>query len=127
MGTSDFEGDLLAFVDLGPFREKFTALHDVIDVFETDAVDGGSAGGLFGDVTIPVALVGTSYSARPEFHFEGFLKSELDADLVNYAEVGLGPFAPMDRFLETLGAATSAPRLVIWEIPERYINTWRVE
>ncbi|MCU0853662.1 MAG: hypothetical protein MUF63_01840 [Rhodobacteraceae bacterium] len=119
-----FDGDLMAFVDLGPFRRHFADLHEVISRHETVATGEGAGAGLFGDVEIPVALIGTSYSARPEFHFEGFLKSELDADLVNHAEVGRGPFAPMERFLASLADGADAPRLVIWEIPERYVAAW---
>ncbi|MGI1662647.1 alginate O-acetyltransferase AlgX-related protein [Palleronia sp. KMU-117] len=125
-----FDGDLLAFADVGPFRARFSILHETIEVFETNeetASSGGTALDLFGDAEVPVALVGTSYSARSEFHFEGFLKSELDADLVNHAEAGLGPFVPMDRFLASLADTAPRPQLVIWEIPERYLNTWRIE
>jgi alginate O-acetyltransferase complex protein AlgJ len=123
-GAVDFEGDLLAFVNLGPFLVHADSLHEVIEVFEVTATGDAGSAGLFGEVEIPVALVGTSYSARPEFNFEGFLKAELDADLVNHSEVGRGPFGPMDRYLSYLGGGGSAQRLVIWEIPERYINTW---
>jgi alginate O-acetyltransferase complex protein AlgJ len=126
-GAADFEGDLLAFVNLGPFLAYADSLHEVIEVFAVTSTTGevGSAG-LFGEVEIPVALVGTSYSARPEFNFEGFLKAELDVDLVNYSEVGRGPFDPMDRYLSSLDDGGAAPRLVIWEIPERYIKTWDI-
>jgi alginate O-acetyltransferase complex protein AlgJ len=124
LGAVPFDGDLLAFVDLGPFRRHFGSLHEVIARHETLSSGEGAGAGLFDDVEIPVALIGTSYSARPDFHFEGFLRSELDADLVNHAEVGRGPFAPMERFLVSLDEGADAPRLVIWEIPERYVTTW---
>ena len=123
-GAEDFEGDLLAFVNLGPFLAYADALHEDIEVFEVTPIGGTGSASLFGDIEIPVALVGTSYSARPEFNFEGFLKAELDVDLVNHSEVGRGPFEPMDRFQSSLADGNTAPRLVIWEIPERYINTW---
>jgi alginate O-acetyltransferase complex protein AlgJ len=129
LGDASFDGDLLAFANVGPFRPHFPMLHETIEVFETAGSDEADAGalGLFGEAEVPVALVGTSYSARTEFHFEGFLKSELDADLVNHAEAGLGPFVPMDRFLASLPQTAAPPQLVIWEIPERYLNTWRIE
>lgn len=129
MGEASFDGDLLAFVDVGPFRPHFPLLHETIELFETAEAGAEDAGALdlFGAAEVPVALVGTSYSARTEFHFEGFLKSELDADVVNHSEAGLGPFVPMDRFLASLPQTAAPPQLVIWEIPERYLNTWRIE
>ncbi|MEN0001344.1 MAG: alginate O-acetyltransferase, partial [Pseudomonadota bacterium] len=66
---------------------------------------------------------GTSYSAVPAFHFEGFLKQALSADVVNAAAIGQGPFKPMEDFLVTLDALTTPPSQVIWEIPERYLKT----
>jgi alginate O-acetyltransferase complex protein AlgJ len=123
VGTSEFDGDLLTFVDLGPFRDYFGPHPEIIDTYSTDLVDTASTG-LFGDTEISVALVGTSYSARTDFHFEGFLKSQLGADIVNHADIGRGPFEPMEAFLAGLGETGSAPRIVIWEIPERYVATW---
>ena len=126
-GSRDFQGDLLNFVKLGPFLAHADDLRESIDEFEVTQAGNAAEAGLFGDIEVPVALVGTSYSARSEFNFEGFLKSELGADLVNYSEVGLGPFEPMDRYLSSLEERPSSERLVIWEIPERYVRTWRAD
>ncbi len=120
IGQSPFDGDLLNFINTGPFRAWSGPSLEHIDRFETTVETEAT---LFGDTTVPVALVGTSYSALPDFHFEGFLKQALSADALNAAAVGQGPFEPMDQFLSDLSTLTSPPSLVIWEIPERFLST----
>ena len=119
-GGTSFEGDLLAFVATGIYRATFGPAPEMIPTFETRIETTES---LFGDADIPVALVGTSYSAKTEFHFEGFLKQALQADVLNASTVGQGPFAPMDTFLNDLTHLTALPSLVIWESPGRYLTT----
>jgi alginate O-acetyltransferase complex protein AlgJ len=121
-GTRPFDGDLLSFANTGPFREWVGPASEAIATFVTTA-DAVGDGGLLGDIAIPVVLVGTSFSARPEFHFEGFLKQALGADVLNLAREGHGPFAPMDVFLNSDTIASVAPHVVVWEIPERYLST----
>ncbi len=69
-----------------------------------------------------VALVGTSYSAEPEWNFEGFLKEYLHADILNVAEKGMGPFETMKKYLGDKSFRETAPVLIIWEVPERYLS-----
>jgi alginate O-acetyltransferase complex protein AlgJ len=76
---------------------------------------------LFGDKQVPVALVGTSYSANRLWNFAGFLKEALHADIINAAEEGLGPFETMERYLASAALRENPPQFVIWEIPERYL------
>lgn len=122
IGRADFNGDLLAFVPTGPFRPFAGPPQRSIDRFET-VVDGeGGGGGLFGDAVIDVALIGTSFSARTDFHFEGFLKNALGADVLNLSLEGRGPFAPMDAFLQSETLELTPPKIVIWEIPVRYVS-----
>lgn len=127
-GTAPFVGDLLAFADtgvwsnVGPKAETISTYSTV----STPDADGGNMG-LFGDAEVPIALVGTSYSTLEDFHFEGFLKSALQADVVNYSQVGRGPFHPMHRFLDQMADTHTLPDLVIWEIPERYLSTRSAE
>ncbi|WP_166415627.1 alginate O-acetyltransferase AlgX-related protein [Cochlodiniinecator piscidefendens] len=120
-----FDGDLLAFIDTGPLRSLAGPLAEFITLSVTNSTTGG--GSLFGDVNVPVALVGTSFSAREEFNFSGFLRQELNLDLINYAMEGEGPFLPMRQFLNSLPTVETRPELVIWEIPERYINMEETE
>ena len=128
-GRRAFTGDLIAFADTGRWRDRVGPAPEWINEYETyspDEVPRNTAAALFAEVTIPVALVGTSYSAREEFHFVDFLKHELRSDIVSHARVGRGPFHPMREFLA--GSLTEAnPRIVLWEIPERYIKTWSNE
>jgi alginate O-acetyltransferase complex protein AlgJ len=77
--------------------------------------------GLFDEVTIPVTLVGTSYSAGRPWNFDGALKEVLGADVLNVAAEGQGPLVPMQRYLDSPRFADAPPALVIWEIPERYV------
>jgi alginate O-acetyltransferase complex protein AlgJ len=109
------EGDLLKFIPHTTWGAQ-----PAPDKLETPIVEGvESAGtGLFGDSKIEVALVGTSYSANPKFNFEGALKLELQADVLNLALEGKGPITPMREFLKTLPENL---KLVIWEIPERFL------
>jgi alginate O-acetyltransferase complex protein AlgJ len=111
------EGDLLRYVPGVEIR------HDRIESYTTEApVLTASAGqGLFGDDSAPqVTLVGTSYSANAKWNFAGFLKESLKADVLNAAEEGQGPFAVMDKYLQADTWKASPPRLVVWEMPERY-------
>ena len=89
----------------------------------TRSVDDGAAGddALFADRQIPVALVGTSYSANPNWNFLGALQQALRSDVANYAEDGHGPILPMLKYLQSDEFKNSAPQVLIWEFPERYL------
>ena len=102
------------------FRHRVGPADEAIDTFESTV---NASADLFGDAPLPVALIGTSYSAKREFHFEGFLKHALQADVLNASLVGQGPFAPMDTFLADLDALSTPPSLVLWEIPERFLTS----
>ena len=119
IGHTLFNGDLLSFVPTGPLRGIVGPAQQSIERFETSVQ---IEAGLFGDTPTDVALVGTSFSARSDWHFEGFLKQALQADLVNFAQEGRGPFAPMDAFLASEFYNTTHPKVVLWEIPVRYIS-----
>ncbi len=121
-GAAPFDGDLLPFVATGRYRDRVGPAAELINTFETTVT---SSGGLFGAADIPIALIGTSYSAKAEFHFEGFLKQALQTDVLNLSRVGQGPFKPMDAFLEERSNLSSLPSIVVWEIPERYLTSRR--
>ena len=121
-----YEGDLLTFIPLGPFRglgpKAETIAEPVFTHAEAPAGAGDSGDGLFGDASTPVVLVGTSYSADERWGFANDLEHELGVGLANAAEKGEGPFTPMHKLLTGTTLAEAQPELVIWEIPERY--TW---
>ncbi len=121
-GVTAFEGDLFSFAETGRWKPIVGPVAETIKTYESHSASAENFG-LLDDISTPIALVGTSFSARPDFHFEGFLKSAFQADVVNHSQIGRGPFAPMEQFLTTLTTHSSVPDLVIWEIPERYLPT----
>ena len=118
LGETVFEGDLTRFAATGRFASWASIAPEMVQTYETRS---HVAQDLFGDVEIPVVLVGSSFSANPAFHFEGFLKSALGQDVLNMAQVGRGPFAPMHDYLGSQDLQENPPEIVIWEIPERYL------
>ncbi len=118
-GDESHSGDLMRYI---PGVDEPDVTPDHIQKFAT-AAQGGTASDadLFGNAAPPVTLVGTSYSANQLWNFEGFLKEALQADLQNMADEGQGPFTVMDHYLKSQAYKDNAPKLVLWEIPERYI------
>lgn len=120
------EGDLLRFVELGPFASLLPAtVRDVQPLLAVAAAADADdffapAGDAAGETA--VALVGTSYSAHKLWSFEPQLKAALGTEIVNYSKAGEGPFIPMQDFLALAPSATAYIRLVVWEIPLRYMD-----
>jgi alginate O-acetyltransferase complex protein AlgJ len=56
----------------------------------------------------------------PRWGFEALLRAALKSPLTNVSEKGQGPFEPMAAYRASL--AEPLPKLVIWEIPERYLD-----
>lgn len=114
-------GDLTAFLDLGPLLDHVGPPPDVIAVPHTTSL-APPATDLFGSVEVPVALVGTSYSADPTWNTVGALREALGSDVIDAALTGLGPWEPMHRYLTGEALRSSPPEVVIWEIPARYVT-----
>lgn len=112
-------GDLLRYVPLGPLQARLGPKEDTL---ATPTATVESSAGLLDEVTIPVALVGTSYSDDARWGFVGALQKELGADVLNAAAQGQGPFVSMMKYLDDEAWSKSPPQLVIWEIPERYLG-----
>lgn len=117
-----FAGDLVTYVTsdaLAPFvglaAERATPWRAIVEAPDSGALD------LFGDAGGGTDLVGTSYSANPNWSFAEALKLELHRDVINHAEEGRGPFAPMLSYLDRLDPM-ALPETVIWEIPVRYLT-----
>lgn len=116
--AQEHRGDLMRFLPLDPY---FSSLLPAPDFFETRDTAAPAQADLLADSPPPQAvLVGTSYSADPLWNFGGALREHLQEDVLNLADSGHGPFAPMLAYLAE-SAGTTAPRLLIWEIPERYL------
>ncbi len=125
--TIEHEGDLLRYLPLGRMSEVIGPEADSLPEYEVINSDPASSKGpdleaaLFDETEIPVALVGTSYSANDNWNFEGFLKEALCVDVLNAADEGKGPFLTMADFMKNDAFKNNPPGLVIWEIPERYL------
>jgi alginate O-acetyltransferase complex protein AlgJ len=116
----EHKGDLLTYIPLGQQQKNLGPAFDKLEQRLTEG--SGDSGELFGSDSIPVALVGTSYSANPLWNFEGALKEALGSDVLNVANQGEGPVVPMKDYLAGNDLKDIPPELVIWEIPERFIS-----
>jgi len=128
-----YQGDLLGFLpekgsdtpgafSLPGLMNRFRPLPipDQIPQYETSMISGPTLG-LFDTPEIPVALVGTSYSAGEAWNFPGFLQEALGLDLISFAQEARGPWEPMVQALENPSLEELGVQLVIWEIPIRFI------
>jgi alginate O-acetyltransferase complex protein AlgJ len=117
------KGDLRLFLPLDPLFENLMPAQEPLQKRNTVAADDQPAAddALFANTEVPVALVGTSYSANPNWNFVGALKQALHSDVVNYAEDGHGPILPMLSYLKSDAFKNSPPQVLIWEFPERYL------
>lgn len=121
--TAPYKGDLTNFLPLDPLFSNLLPQPDQLQQRSTDPVATEAQGddALFADSDVAVGLVGTSYSANPNWNFVGALKQALHSDVVNYAEDGHGPILPMLKYLQTDAFKSSPPQVLIWEFPERYL------
>lgn len=121
--TISHQGDLLKFADSGRWNDRLGLIEEDVQLHKTTQMQSGDlSAGLFGDVSIPATLIGTSFSAIPKWNFAGFLMQESTTDILNKAEQGQGPFTPMAAYLNEIEARAGISDVVIWEIPERYLT-----
>ena len=114
-------GDLFRFLPLAPHFENWLPAPEAYEQRRTRRAASGG-GGLLDETPVPeIVLVGTSYSADARWNFTGALQQAFGEDVLSHAVDGRGPFLPMLDYLADAGARTAPPRLVIWEIPERYL------
>lgn len=119
-------GDLMRYVPVASFISAPDLRPDRLRLMETIEGAGKVSAlledDLFSGAAPDVALVGTSYSADPKWNFAGFLKEALRTDILNAAKEGLGPFETMKTYLDNQAFKKTPPKLIIWEIPERYLT-----
>lgn len=78
---------------------------------------------LFGDEAAPeVALVGTSFSATPNYNFLGFLKTALNTDVYQAAIAGGGFDGALSQYLASDLYQQNPPKLIIWEFPYQQLQ-----
>ncbi|WP_296038690.1 hypothetical protein [uncultured Agrobacterium sp.] len=118
------EGDLVKYVTGGVFAQFVgLGMETIIPFSLTSKTEDTTVDDLFGDATsIPVVLVGTSYSANELWSFAPFLSSKTGLDVSNAALVGQGPMAPMRKYLASLGEGAAQPESVVWEFPVRFLT-----
>ena len=121
-GEAAVPGDLMRFLPVGPLRDALGLPEESAEAYRAEEAAGTPGPGLFDEITIPVALVGTSFSRDRRWGFEASLKVALSADVLNVAEVGEGPFEPMRAYLAGETFVGVPPQIVVWEIPERYLT-----
>ncbi|WP_414154219.1 alginate O-acetyltransferase [Pseudomonas sp. BNK-43-a] len=121
--TAPYKGDLTNFLPLDPLFSNLLPTPDNLQQRTTRPAqaEGDDGDALFADSAIPVALVGTSYSANPHWNFLGALQQALHSDVANYAEDGHGPLLPMLKYLQSDAFKNTPPQVVVWEFPERYL------
>uniref|UniRef100_A0A2A3JQQ4 AlgX/AlgJ SGNH hydrolase-like domain-containing protein n=1 Tax=Alloyangia mangrovi TaxID=1779329 RepID=A0A2A3JQQ4_9RHOB len=119
-----FTGDLVSYVTSGELAPLVGLSAERVTPYEAVSIPSGqeAALDLFGEAGAGevVDLVGTSYSANPNWSFAEALKLELGRDVINYATEGQGPFVPMRDYLQKRAPETAATT-VLWEIPLRYL------
>jgi alginate O-acetyltransferase complex protein AlgJ len=121
-GVETVEGDLLRLLELGPLRARFGPAADVIERSRL-VRNGAEATDLFASVDLPVTVVGTSYAADGRWNLATRLEAALRGTAVlDAAEVGRGPAVPMATYLGGDAYRTARPRVVVWELPERYLD-----
>jgi len=96
-----------------------TSVASVTDIF--GSADDEAEGGLdiFGDAaaSVPVALLGTSFSDSPINNFPGFIAQHAELEVINYAITGGNQFGAMTSYLTSTEFQESRPRFLIWENP----------
>ncbi|ULH17482.1 hypothetical protein MF271_20715 (plasmid) [Deinococcus sp. KNUC1210] len=120
-------GDLLNYL---PIDSHIGPSRDLTGTSSTERTDSGGGGLLLSSESLPVALVGTSYSARTKnnvWNFDGQLQQFLGSEVLNAAQEGKGPISPMAAYLTSSEWKTSPPQVVVWEIPERYLRVQYAE
>lgn len=117
----EITGDLVSYVTTSDIAPLIGLAPERLHPFTVSAPAPDAATGttdIFGATETTLALVGTSYSANPDWSFPESLKLALDTDLINHAAEGHGPVIPMRDFLAT----DAAPETLIWEFPVRYLT-----
>ncbi|MGP4693070.1 alginate O-acetyltransferase AlgX-related protein [Agrobacterium cavarae] len=122
--SEEVEGDLVKYVTGGVFA-SFVGLgtETVTPFILATKTENAPVDDLFGEATsIPVALIGTSYSANELWSFAPLLSSKTGLDVSNAALVGQGPVTPMRKYLASLGEGAAQPESVVWEFPVRFLT-----
>ena len=126
VGEKEHRGDLVNYLQFDPALAPHLFVPVRLLAYETlKTRKGDTADDLFGDQSIALALVGTSYSKFDDWNFVGFLKEALHSDLVDFSQEAYGPFQAMEIFLADKALADPDIQTVIWEFPVRTVLAQR--
>jgi alginate O-acetyltransferase complex protein AlgJ len=124
------EGDLSKFIVTGGLAPLVGLGPESVTPRQAIAPTEAQPADIFGPSSIPFVLTGTSYSANEQWSFGESLKVALGSDVLNMAEEGKGPIAPMRALLASDTLRETPPEVVIWEFPVRYLGQtelWNAE
>lgn len=113
-----YDGDLLNYLPLEPYFASLAPAKPMLVRYETSDTQEVS---LFDHIEYDAVLVGTSYSAKQEWNFVGALQQYTGINIFDASQIGNGPFKPMLDYIASDDYRENKSKLVIWEIPERYI------
>lgn len=113
-------GDLLRLMGLEHSPNWLRPSPDREAPLQIKQTSADAPAGLLDDVALPVVLTGTSYSLRGQFH--GFLQQALHAKILNAAKDGAGFMQATQAYLADDAYKSAKPKLVIWEVPERFLT-----
>lgn len=119
-GPIQKSGDLIRMMGLEKMPDWARPQPDVEVTERTIKSGSAPTAGLFDAVSIPVVLLGTSYSLRANFH--GYLQQALGTEVLNVARDGGGFIQSAKDYLADESFKTSKPRVIVWEIPERMFS-----
>ncbi len=121
LGPYQFEGvSKKVFSDLCDTRQPPEMIH-VYDTIREGMAEGKDA--LFGEIENPdIVLLGTSNSTpEPSFaNFHGFLRDELEADVINMSVSGGGLDTAVISYLNSQYYKEQPAKIAIWEVPGYY-------
>ena len=113
-------GDLIRLMGLGD-TAKLLGLQPDTEAPVVTQQSSAQSTGLFGDSAVPVVLTGTSYSLRA--NFVGYLQQALSAKVLNAAKDGGGFLQATTLYLKDDAFRSSKPKVLLWEVPERFLWT----
>ena len=113
-------GDLMRMMNLNDMPNWTRPRPDSEITELTQKTEAEQPAGLFDAVSVPVVLVGTSYSLRANFH--GYLQQALGSDVLNVARDGGGFIQSAKDYLANEAFKTAKPQVIVWELPERMLS-----
>jgi alginate O-acetyltransferase complex protein AlgJ len=116
----DRPGDLIRLMGLEHVPSSLRPASDRESVEITQEQASSSATGLFDDAGVAVALAGTSFSLRGNFH--GRLQEALATKVLNTAKDGGGFLQALSAYLKDDSFRSSKPKVLVWEVPERMLG-----